>query len=229
MVRCGEGGSCCVLVAGRGGGSILRGDEALTVVLEALALTLSLETVRAILPVVPRFACSIIPCTLAEIAEVAAVAADLKGEAGLSGEMGRAMKLLVGDAGAMMVLNSLMGERGSVRELWDRGERTDAVLVEREVGRVVPLVVLAGAAFPRLVFLLTGKVSCSTWFSLSDAIWISELIRFRPLGGAGCGAGRVGDGIFCCSSGSAGRGRSLDACVMLLLCSLAGDAASLEA
>ena len=229
MARCGEGG-CCVLGAGRGGGSILRGDEEVaTVVVEALVVVLSLEAVRPILPAVPRFACSIMPCTLAEIADVAAVAADLKGEAGLRGETGRAMKLLAGDPGAMVVLNSLIGERGRVRELWDRGERTDAVLAEQEAWRAAPLVALTGAAFARFVFLMTGMLSCSTWFSLSDAIWISELIRFRPLKGESCGACRAGDGIFCCSSGSAGRGRSLVALVMLVLWGLGGDDVCLRA
>jgi hypothetical protein len=81
----------------------------------------------------------------------------------------------------------LKGERGRVRELWDRGERTDVVvgggfLAEREVVRagaaVVVVVVLA-----RLVFFCTGRESLS-WGSVvaSVAIWISLLPRFLPRG-----------------------------------------------
>lgn len=46
---------------------------------------------RAVAAPVPRFACSTMPCREAEIAEVAAEAADLSGEAGFRGEVGRAM------------------------------------------------------------------------------------------------------------------------------------------
>lgn len=80
-----------------------------------MATGFSFEAVRVILPAVPRFACSIIPCTLAEMADVAAVAADLNGLTGLRGETGLAIRLLAGELGAIGY--SLIGERGSVREL----------------------------------------------------------------------------------------------------------------
>lgn len=80
---------CCVAVR-RGGGGILP----LPVAAAAAAATFSLEAVRrrpaAALPA-PRLACSTIPCKEAEMALVAALAAVLRGEAGLSGDVGRAM------------------------------------------------------------------------------------------------------------------------------------------
>ena len=87
-------------MAGRGGGSILFGEETV-VVAEGLVVVLSLDAVLVIRAAVPRLACSIIPCTLAEMADVAAVAADLNGEAGFSGEMGRAIMLLAGEIGCI--------------------------------------------------------------------------------------------------------------------------------
>jgi hypothetical protein len=71
----------------------------------------------AAVAVPPRFACSIIPCTLAEMADVADVAADLRGEVGRIGDMavvGRAIMLFAGEVG---YFRSLIGERGRVREL----------------------------------------------------------------------------------------------------------------
>ncbi len=60
----------------------------------AAVAVFSLEAVRRRLAVAvpaPRLACSTIPCSEAEMALVAALAAVLSGEAGLSGELGRAM------------------------------------------------------------------------------------------------------------------------------------------
>lgn len=101
------------------------------------------------------------------MADVAAVAADLKGLIGLRGEMGLAMKLFAGELGA--IVYSLIGERGSVRELWDRGESTELAFTVRDAVRV------PGAAWPalvRLLFFNTGRFSSPTAcsFSLSDAI-----------------------------------------------------------
>lgn len=104
IVRWGEAGP---LSPGRGGGSIFPRVP--------VVAGFSLDVVLVILAAVPRFACSIMPCTLAEMADVAAVAADLNGLAGLRGETGLAMKLLAGEPGA--IVYSLIGERGSVREL----------------------------------------------------------------------------------------------------------------
>ena len=105
IVRCGEAGT-----AGLGGGSIC---PLVISFFSLLAVRLSLAAVA----VPPRFACSIIPCILAEMADVAAVAADLRGEVGRMGDMavvGRAIMLFAGELGRQ---TSLMGERGRVREL----------------------------------------------------------------------------------------------------------------
>ena len=78
-----------------------------------------------------------------------------------------------------------MGERGSVRELWDLGERIllGFVLAVRDAARVTPLV----AVFVRLEFF--GLESWSGWtagsFSLSDRMSISELCLFVPFLGVG--------------------------------------------
>ncbi len=60
----------------------------------AAVAAFSLEAVRlrpaAAFPA-PRLACSTIPCREAEMALVAALAAVLRGEAGLRGDVGRAM------------------------------------------------------------------------------------------------------------------------------------------
>ncbi len=70
---------------------------------------------------------------------------------------------------------SLMGDRGSVRELWDFGERTFPVLgfLVRDAARGFVL----AAVFVRLGFLGLESSSASTVgsFSLSDKIAISEL------------------------------------------------------
>ena len=64
-----------------------------------------LEAVRVsfvVVAVPPRLACSIMPWTLAEMADVAAVAADLRGEVGRMGDkfvVGRAIMLLAGEMG----------------------------------------------------------------------------------------------------------------------------------
>lgn len=91
--------------AGRGGGSIWP----------RVVAGFSFDAVRVSFAVVLRFACSIMPCIEAEMAEVAAVAAVLNGDAGLRGDVGRAIMLFVGEEGA--IAYSLIGERGSVLEL----------------------------------------------------------------------------------------------------------------
>lgn len=76
---------------------------------------LSFEAVRAFAATfaVPRFACSTIPARDAEMADVAAEAAFFRGEFGRpKGKY--EWVVLVGDAGSSF---SLIGERGSVREL----------------------------------------------------------------------------------------------------------------
>lgn len=88
---------------GRGGGSM-------TPRVLAVAVVLSFDAVRFRRAAAPRFACSNMPCMLAETA----VAAVLSGEAGLSGDVGRAIMLLVGE---VFTGYSLIGERGRVREL----------------------------------------------------------------------------------------------------------------
>ncbi len=89
VVRCGDDGADGT---GRGGGSILPFAAAAVAAVVAVA-DFSRDACRLSLPAVvaPRFACSIIPCAAAEMADVAAEAADLRGEAGLRGEIGRAM------------------------------------------------------------------------------------------------------------------------------------------
>lgn len=141
-------------------------------------LFLSRDVVRealAAVAAVPRFACSIMPCTDAEIADVATDATDLSGDAGLSGEMGRAIMLLIGDAGAMEY--SLPSGFGNVREFCDLGDNTAACLTVREAARV------AAPALPRFWFLRTERASRAAGaasaadpgpgaasFSLSEAI-----------------------------------------------------------
>lgn len=104
---------------------------------------------------------------------------------------------------------SLMGDRGSVRELCDFGERTFPVLffLVREAARGFEL----GAVFVRLGFFgLESASACTVGsFSLSDKMAISELRFLVPF----IGIGRVelvslaaDDGIF---RGMEGRGRSL--------------------
>jgi hypothetical protein len=85
---------CCAAAAGvgRGGGAIL--PFAFAAVVAAAVAALSFEAVRrrpAVAFPAPLLACSTIPCKEAEMALVAALAAVLSGEAGLRGEVGRAM------------------------------------------------------------------------------------------------------------------------------------------
>jgi hypothetical protein len=89
-VRCGLEGA---LGAGRGGGSICPRVDVVVV--------FSFEAVRLSLDAAPRFACSSMPCIDAEMADVAAVAAVLSGEAGLRGDVGRAIMLFAGEVGAI--------------------------------------------------------------------------------------------------------------------------------
>lgn len=89
------------------------------------------------------------------------------GAVGLSGEIGRARRDFVGEAGRM-------GERGRVREFAERGERTcEACILARDVVRA------GGMGGPRTLFL---GFSISS-FSLSTDM--SSLMRF----GARCGDG----------------------------------------
>ena len=83
-------------------------------VLEAVAFSLLAVRVRprAVTPA-PRLACSTMPCSEALMALVAAEAAVFKGEAGFRGDVGRAMY----EWGLAGEVHSLIGERGSVREL----------------------------------------------------------------------------------------------------------------
>lgn len=94
-VRCGDDGG-----AGRGGGNIW--PFVVVVVVAVAASCFSFDAVRASRDAWPwpRLACSIIPCTEAEMAEVAAFAAVLSGDVGFSGDTGRAIMLLAGDEGA---------------------------------------------------------------------------------------------------------------------------------
>jgi hypothetical protein len=76
----------------------------------------SREAVRLSLPAaaaVPRFVDSIISCMDAEIALVAADAADLSGETGLTGDVGRESVLFMGDIPPY----DFTGDCGKVREL----------------------------------------------------------------------------------------------------------------
>ena len=103
-------GSCCWRGCGRGrggGGIDFVNFEVVTFSLLAVRVR-----PRAVAPAL-RLACSTMPCKDALMAFVATVAAALRGEAGLRGDVGRAMKecCLVGDGW------SLIGERGRVREL----------------------------------------------------------------------------------------------------------------
>ena len=192
-------------VPGRAGGSILPGPPAAVPV---VVLVFSREAVRDSLPavaLVPRLACSTMPWKEAEIAVVAAVAAVLKGEAGLSGETGRAMLLcLYGEEGRFVPAFSLIGERRRVRELWERGERTLFGLLCLETW--LP----AGPAFGRLWFFAMANWSSAASFSLSDAMVMSSLLRFLDLLElAGAGRGRSGlEGFEDCACGTGGRGLS---------------------
>lgn len=159
----------------------------------------SRDAVRLILPAaaaVPRLVDSIIPCMEAEMAVVAADAADLSGDAGLRGDTGREKAFLMGDCG-------LMGEWGKVRELCERGDRIFVGLPARDVALVG-----AVAVFFVRVFFAIGRLSdTNTSSSLSRAMWIWEDLRFLPLSGDCCA--RTGDGAFeDWSRGRGGKGRS---------------------
>ena len=80
-----------------------------------------------------------------------------------------------------------------MRELCERGERTEVGFVVFEVAVVV--VVLA-----RLVFFCTGRVSGAkvVSFSLSEAIWMEGLLRFLPRVAAAAGCARTGEVGLCC-------------------------------
>lgn len=102
---------------------------------------------------------------------------------------------------------SLMGDRGSVRELWDFGERMFPALVflVRDAARGLVL----AAVFVRLGFLGLESWSASTVgsFSLSDKIAISELrflVAFTGVGRFELAGLAADEGI---SRGMAGRGR----------------------
>ena len=109
-----------------------------------------------------------------------------------------------------------------MRELWERGERTDGGCCVRDVVRVPRA---GGAAFARLVFFNTGRVSglysCS--FSLSVAIWISGLMFFFALVGAGCGC-RIGEGRFIMEWPWGSGGRGFGAGISTVTVFLGGDA-----
>lgn len=165
-------------MTGRGGGSILPRMFAVLAMVGLKGDVFSREAVRlrvSAAAAVRRLVDSIMPCMDAEMALVAAEAADLKGEVGLSGEVGREKALLTGE-------RDLIGDCGRVRELCERGDRTVAVLPVRDIARGG-----AATAFPR-VFFATGSVS-ETWssFSLSAAMCISDDLRFFPRAGEGCG------------------------------------------
>ena len=137
------------------------------IVAAVVLFAFSRDAVRLSFPAVAalRFACSIIPCAAAEMADVAADAADFNGEAGLRGDMGRAINDFAGEEGfkgLVVVWSPLMGERGSVRELWERGERTFAGFMVRDAARVEVVVV----ALPPRVFFAMGS-SSGPEFSLS--------------------------------------------------------------
>jgi hypothetical protein len=76
-----------------------------------------------------------------------------------------------------------MGDRGRVRELWERGERTEFSFV------VFDAVRCGTVGLARLLFFMTGRVSGPPilWFSLSDVICMSELLRFLVRIGDVCG------------------------------------------
>jgi hypothetical protein len=157
----------------------------LAFVVEAFSLEAVRFTPAATLPA-PRFACSTIPCSEADMALVAEFVAVLSGEAGFSGEAGREIwNGLVGEYAAG--LTGLIGERERVRELWDLGESTlpGPFLAARDAVRE-----FGALALVRLRFL--GLESGSGWttgsFSLSERMAISEsscFVPFRRMGRAG--------------------------------------------
>jgi hypothetical protein len=93
--RCGDAGA---LGFGLGGGSIWPFAAAAVSFFSFDAVRVSFAAVA----VPPRLACSIMPCTLAEIADDAAVAADFRGEFARTGDIavvGRAIMLFAGELG----------------------------------------------------------------------------------------------------------------------------------
>ena len=189
------------MVVGRGGGSILP---------RLAVVVFSREGGRESLSVVawaPRLACSKTPWAAVEMAD----AADLKGEVGLRGEMGRAIRDLVGEGlEADMCWGSLRGERGRVRLLWERGERTLLFCLVRDTAReVVRDGAVVVVVFVPRVFLAIGRLSgTDSSESLSEAIWIADDLRFLPRVGA-CDCSLIGDeDLGFGSAGRAGKGRS---------------------
>lgn len=119
----------------------------------------------------------------------------------------------------------MTGERGSVRELCERGDRTDVVVVcfplpVREAGRVA----VVASVLPRVGFFETRSVSAVS-FSLSEAICMSELFRFFPRAAAAVWDwNRAGEGdlvLVSCWRGRGGRGFGGESCC------LGGDARGL--
>jgi hypothetical protein len=147
------------------------------------------------------------PCAAAEMADVAALAALLRGEAGLRGEIGRAINDFAGEVGlsGLVYASPLIGERGRVRELWERGDSTLVGFLLRDTARAPAVVV----TFPPRVFFATGRDSRAEAksFSLSEAICIEEDFRFLPLPVGAWMLGRMGDGDF--EGCSRGRGGSV--------------------
>lgn len=101
---------------------------------------------------------------------------DFAGEVGLSG---------------LVYASPLIGERGRVRELWERGDSTLAGLLVRDTARAPAVVV----TFPPRVFFATARDSGAEAksFSLSEAICMEEDFRFLPLPVGAWMLGRMGD------------------------------------
>ena len=138
-----------------------------------------------------------------------AEAADLKGEVGLRGEIGRAIRDLVGEVlKGDVCWMSFVGERGRVRLLCERGERTFLFCFARDTAREVVRDGAVVVVFVPRVFLATGRLSETDGSeSLSEAIWMADDLRFLPRIGA-CACSLIGDeDLRCCSAGRAGRGR----------------------
>lgn len=108
----------------------------------------------------------------------------------------------------------MRGERGRVRELCDLGDRTVDLALARDAAREAAVF---EAALARLGFLRVGSAlfvgGSVTSFSLSEAMWISEVRSAFAAGtraGEGCVMGRTGlEGLLERCSGSGGKGRDL--------------------
>jgi hypothetical protein len=107
--------------------------------------------------------------------------------AGFSGEVGRAMSDFPGEERRPVAPSRLKGDAGSVRELFDLGERTCDAATALDAVRLGTLPV---AAPPLARFFGTFKSCCV--FSLSIVISISSLVRLVPLA---CCAGFGGSGL----------------------------------